>query len=216
MLLQVILWTQPYVKDGDFQEGIGAQAMNTGVVLYSDFNCPFCYALGERLLAVRAAHPVEWRGVQHAPYLPIPMANASTALAMELNNEVSAMQRLAPEIFITLPRGKPNSKPAIIAVAAALKIDKNKAYAFKDSLYRAFWQHGADISDAAVLSELARAAGLPDDLNVSGIETTVSAWQQAWESSGLGGVPSMIRTDGTALVGLVTSETISDFLMEKP
>jgi predicted DsbA family dithiol-disulfide isomerase len=184
----------------------------TDVILYSDFNCPFCYALGERLLAAASTHRVEWRGVQHAPYLPIPMANAGAALAAELSNEVGAIRRLTPEVSIALPRGKPNTGPAIRAVAAALKIDRDCAHAFKDSLYREFWQRGADISDVGVLSELAKAATLPEELDVSEIKPTVSAWQRAWESNGLGGVPSMIRGDGAALVGLVTSEAIRDFL----
>ncbi len=190
------------------------QADGTGasVVLYSDFNCPYCYALGERLLAAASAHRVEWRGVQHAPYLPIPMASAGAALAAELSNEVGAIRRLAPEVSITLPRGKPNTGPAIRAVAAALKIDRDCAHAFKDSLYREFWQHGADISDAGVLGELAKAVGLPEELDSSDIRPTVSEWQQAWKSNGLSGVPSMIRSDGAALVGLVTTEAISDFL----
>lgn len=184
----------------------------TGVILYSDFNCPFCYALGERLIVTASAHRVEWRGVQHAPYLPIPMANAGAALAAELSNEVGAIRRLAPEVSIALPRGKPNTGPAIRAVAAALKIDRERAHAFKDSLYREFWQRGADISDAGLLSELAKAADFPQQLDGSEIELTVSEWQQAWESNGLSGVPAMIRGDGAALVGLATREAISDFL----
>lgn len=184
----------------------------TDVILYSDFNCPFCYALGERLIAAASTHRVEWRGVQHAPYLPIPMANAGAALAAELSNEVGAIRRLAPEVSIALPRGKPNTGPAIRAVAAALKIDRERAHAFKDSLYREFWQRGADISDAGLLRELAKAAGFPQQLDGSEIELTVSEWQQAWESNGLSGVPAMIRGDGAALVGLATREAISDFL----
>ncbi len=189
-----------------------ADGTSTAVVLYSDFNCPFCYALGERLIAVASAHRVEWRGVQHAPYLPIPMASAGAALAAELSNEVSAIRRLAPEVPITLPRGKPNTGPAIRAVAAALKIDRERAHTFKDSLYREFWQRGADISDVAVLSELAKAAALPGELDVSEIQPAVSEWQQAWESNRLGGVPAMIRSDGAVLVELATREAIFDFL----
>ncbi|MGH8728872.1 MAG: hypothetical protein ACREV9_12130 [Burkholderiales bacterium] len=95
-----------------------ADRTGAGVALYSDFNCPYCYALGERLFAAASAHRVEWRGVQHAPYLPIPMASAGAALAAELSDEVGAIRRLAPEVSITLPRGKPNTGPAIRAVSA--------------------------------------------------------------------------------------------------
>src|SRR5579885_3898605 len=110
--------------------------------LYSDFNCPFCYAFGERLIALRLVDVVAWRGVQHAPHLPIPMAAAGPTFASELAREVGLVQRLAPEVPIVLPKGKPNTGPAILAVAAAMQQDGGKAYAFAASLYRAFWQRG--------------------------------------------------------------------------
>ncbi|MEO5573495.1 MAG: DsbA family protein, partial [Gammaproteobacteria bacterium] len=172
--------------------------MNRDIILYSDFNCPFCYALGERLLAAKAAHTIEWRGVQHAPYLPIPMANAGAALAAELTGEVRAIHQLAPELAIALPRGKPNSGPAIRAVAAALQINSFGAHALKDALYREFWLRGTDISDASVLQALAHAAGLSDEGNISGT-AKAAEWQHAWEASGLGGVPAMVRGDGEIL-----------------
>ncbi len=36
-------------------------------LFYSDFNCPFCYALNERILTVGDVSKVEWRGIQHMP-----------------------------------------------------------------------------------------------------------------------------------------------------
>jgi predicted DsbA family dithiol-disulfide isomerase len=185
--------------------------MNSDIILYSDFNCPFCYALGERLLVVKTERKIEWRGVQHAPYLTTPMADANAALAAELKNEVSAIQHLAPEVPITLPRGKPNTGPAIRAVAAALKVDKDRAHTFKDSLYREFWRRGIDISDASVLQALAKNIGLPDVLDIASV-TPATGWQHAWETSGLGGVPAMVRSDGKMLVGLASIEEITSFL----
>ena len=113
-------------------------------ILYSDFNCPFCYALGERIIALGSADRIAWRGVQHAPHLPLPMAQAGPAFASELAREVQFVQRLAPEISIALPRGKPNTDPAIQAVAAAMNVDPHKAHRLATSLYRMFWQHGID------------------------------------------------------------------------
>ena len=48
--------------------------------LYSDPNCPFCYAIGERLLTLSVERQVEWRGVQHAPHLYV---TAAIALAFK-------------------------------------------------------------------------------------------------------------------------------------
>ena len=33
-------------------------------ILYSDFNCPFCYAMHERLYEMTLLARCEWRGVQ--------------------------------------------------------------------------------------------------------------------------------------------------------
>ena len=94
--------------------------MDPEFVLYSDFNCPFCYAFGERVIQLQAADRIAWRGVQHAPHLAVPMASAGPTFRRELEREVQSIQRLAPDVPISLPRGKPNTGPAIQAVASAL------------------------------------------------------------------------------------------------
>ena len=43
-------------------------ASDTGdFIVYADFNCPFCYALNERLHAMNIEQRVEFRTIQHAP-----------------------------------------------------------------------------------------------------------------------------------------------------
>ncbi|ALA58747.1 hypothetical protein [Nitrospira moscoviensis] len=42
------------------------------LLAYGDFNCPFCYAMHERFHGRGLLKDAEWRGVQHAPHLPIP------------------------------------------------------------------------------------------------------------------------------------------------
>src|SRR5437879_1883938 len=129
------------------------------IFLYSDFNCPFCYALGERILALGAFERILWRGVQHAPHLPIPCAAAGPGLAAELAREVAAIRHLAPEVPITLPLGKPNTLPAILAMAAAWDTAPVLVvHRFKDTIYRAFWTEGLDISSEEVLERLAHRA----------------------------------------------------------
>lgn len=182
--------------------------MSAAIILYSDFNCPFCYALGERLIEADLADRVEWRGVQHAPQLPVPMQSAEFGLAKELENEVRAIRRLAPGLAIAIPDGKPNSGPAILAVIAALRIDPARAHAFKDSLYREFWQHGADLSDPVVLRKLATAAGFSGELEVSNAEPTAAAWQRDWYGSGVSGVPALISDDREPLVGLAAMDSL--------
>ena len=186
--------------------------MTPDFVLYSDFNCPFCYAFGERVIALGFAHRIDWRGVQHAPHLPTPMAHAGPTFASELAREVQFVQRLAPEVPIALPRGKPNTAPAIAAVAAAMDRNPSNAHRFATSLYRVFWQHGTDISNLSVIQDLACGAGIPD-LSTTGQATErVTAWYGAWMDRGVGSVPDLIREDGESITGLVDLDTIRRFV----
>ena len=182
------------------------------VIVYSDFNCPFCYVLNERIHAAGVADRVQWRGVQHAPHLTIPMAAANPSLGDELQQEVRAIKQWAPEIEIAIPPGKPNTGPANAAVAAALLANITGAHDFKDSLYRAFWRRGADLSDSEVLRELARAVGVPEQRVEADVAPTVTGWQNSWMRSGFRGVPALLRSDGQRLEGLVTQQVLQAFV----
>jgi predicted DsbA family dithiol-disulfide isomerase len=186
--------------------------MTLDFVLYSDFNCPFCYAFGEQVIALNFADRIEWRGVQHAPHLPIPMAQVGPTFASELAREVQFVQRLAPEVPIALPLGKPNTGPAIQAVAAAMNIDPRKAHRLATSLYRVFWQHGTDISDPSVIRELADQADLADLSNTPDAVKTVAAWHEAWMDRGVGSVPDLLQQDGESITGLVDLDTLRRFV----
>lgn len=181
-------------------------------ILFSDFNCPFCYAMDRRITASGMEDKVSWRGVQHAPHLLTPMAEADPGLARELQVEVRGIHRWAPDLPIAVPRGKPNTARPIAAAAAAFRQDPAHAHQFKSSIYAAFWKDGLDISSQEVLDTLARAAGITVPLDLAAVAPEVARWQGEWLGSGLGSVPSMIRTDGQALVGLAAEEEVRAFL----
>lgn len=190
--------------------------MQRPVIVYSDFNCPFCYALNEALRLLDGPERLSWRGVQHAPWLSVPMAVWRAELGRELRREVEAVRRLAPGLPIEVPPGKPNTTAAIRAAALALRLDRQRGQAFKDLLYRAFWCGGADLSHPDTLGRLAEEAGFagqafarPDRHEI--VDTT-SAWQQEWEESGCHAIPALVREDGTKLVGWHGPEQIEQFL----
>lgn len=190
--------------------------MTQHVVVYSDLNCPFCYALNERLGTWRDLEKITWRGVQHAPHLQVPMAPWRADMAEDLRSEVQAVRRLAPELPITAPTGKPNTAEAIRAVASAYSLGLQGAVTFKDLLYRALWYEGADLSDPATIAYLAEKAGLGRTV-LSALDNrlasaTTSRWQQDWEATGIGAVPALVRPDGTRLVGLVGQDRLRAFL----
>jgi predicted DsbA family dithiol-disulfide isomerase len=131
--------------------------MSDAYTLYSDFNCPFCYAMHERLHAMNLLHRCEWRGVQHVPHLSKPMARWSGTLGAELRHEVTLVQRLAPGLAIPLPPGKPNTQRAVELAVSLLRQDIGRGMEFVRQAYRAFWCEGEDLSDPTVLNRLAQA-----------------------------------------------------------
>ena len=187
------------------------------LALYSDFNCPFCYAMHERLHTYGVMERVEWRGVQHAPHLPIPMARWNGQLLEELRHEVAMVGRLAPMIPISVPPGKPNTNPAIQLAARVLARDVVQGRELVRRLYWLFWREGRDISDVGVLHELLDSLGLDSQGAIEKDEATarlLAGWDHLWRSTGQAGVPLLERRDGTLLVGLAGESDLDRFLME--
>ncbi len=178
--------------------------MTSGYLLYSDFNCPFCYALHERLYELRLIDRCEWRGVQHAPHLPRPMKAWEGSRLAELRHEVAVVQRLAPGIPIALPPGKPNTGPAIALAASLFQRDYGAGMQMVRDLYHAFWVKGQDLSNPLVLDEF----GISDG---SDLDQTMGEWEVAWHETGQAGVPLLVSSSGVVLAGCVPAEQIHAF-----
>jgi predicted DsbA family dithiol-disulfide isomerase len=177
--------------------------------LYSDFNCPFCYALHERLQELGLLGICEWRGVQHAPHLPRPMKPWQGSLGAELKHEVAVVQRLAPGLPISLPSGKPNTLPAIEQAAVLLRHDVRLGMDFVKRTYGAFWREGQDISDPQVVKQLA-GEGFTEDLDGES-RVIAQKWETAWHATGQSGVPLVVSPDGDLLVGCVPVDEVKSF-----
>jgi len=188
--------------------------MSNSTILYSDFNCPFCYAMHERLYEMNLLEHCEWRGVQHASHLPRPMKPWQGSLGAELRHEVAVVERLAPGLPIALPPGKPNTRPAIEQAVVLLRRDRSHMMPFVRETYRAFWYEGKDISDPAVLRQLVeQVGGAPEGMDAIDGEgrQMVQAWEAAWHATGQAGVPLMVSPEGELLVGCAPIENIRRF-----
>jgi predicted DsbA family dithiol-disulfide isomerase len=184
------------------------------MILYSDFNCPFCYAMHERLHEMNLLSLCEWRGVQHASHLPRPMKPWQGSLGAELRHEVAVVQRLAPGLPIALPPGKPNTKPAIEQAVALLRRDPSHMMAFVRETYRAFWCEGRDISDSEVLRQLVEQVGGSSESmgSIDGEDRRMAqGWESAWHVTGQAGVPLIVSPEGELLVGCAPEEQIRHF-----
>ena len=184
--------------------------MDTGrLTLYSDFNCPFCYALHERLHELHLIGRCEWRGVQHLPHLPRPMQPWEGSMGAELRHEVAIVQRLAPELSIALPSGKPHTGGAIERAIMLLRRNRVLGMEFVRRAYRAFWCEGRDLSDPQILDQL---TGEPSQaVNADEILHTAREWESAWQATGQAGVPLIVSLDGDLLVGCQPTERIVEF-----
>jgi predicted DsbA family dithiol-disulfide isomerase len=176
-----------------------------GPVLYSDFNCPFCYATHERLARLGLHDRVRWRGVEHSPELPEPMRPAAGPFAAELAAEIESIRLRAPEVAIEVPPGKPNTGRAISLAAAAPPADAERLIL---DLYRRFWRDGEDLSDPDVL---AAAAG-PDAAAPGDGDELASEWQREWSRLAIGGVPLLVAADGRYLYGLKDAAELAAFI----
>ena len=182
------------------------------VTLFTDLNCPFCYATEQRLRQLGVSGQIAWRGVEHEPDLPVPMALDEPDIAAELAAEVESVQSRAPEVAITVPPGKANTAAGLLATAAALRLDPERGAAFREAVYTAFWRDGRDVSDPDVLDELARELGLPSVRPRPEDTLTVASWRVEWERSPLRGVPLLVREDGETVYGLKDVETLERFV----
>ena len=183
------------------------------VTLFTDLNCPFCYATEQRLERLGVSDQIVWRGVEHEPELPVPMARDDVEIAAELAQEVGSVRSRAPEVAIAVPPGKPNTAAGLLAAAAALRADPSKGAEFRHAVYRAFWRDGRDISDPAVLDSLAKAVGLSPSQTRPGDALTVASWRLEWERSPLRGVPLLVRDDGETVYGLKDVATLERFVL---
>jgi len=169
----------------------------------------------ERLHGYGVLDHVEWRGVQHAPYLPIPMTRWNGHLLDELQYEVAMVNRLAPALPIVTPNGKPNTQPAISLAARVLSSKRFEGHELVRRLYWAFWRDGRDISDRTVLEEVLESVGLQSVNFMESDEATSRAldrWDLQWRRTGEGGVPLLERFDGALLVGFAQEASLRRFL----
>jgi 2-hydroxychromene-2-carboxylate isomerase len=172
--------------------------------VYADFTCAECYGLNEQLAALGVGAAAHWRGVQIEPALAVPMRSLDRRALDRIEDEISEVQRRVDGVVMHLPRGKPRTLKAIIAVASVMRQQAARAALFRDALYRAYWRDGVDLSVTAELQRVADTAEVPRfiDLDHPDAGEMVESWDLDWATERLGGVPRVIRSDGKILWGL--------------
>lgn len=183
-------------------------------IIYYDFTSAESFALSEIVLARGGAPTIEWRGVQADPTLPPLMAALSRRSTERLEVEVADALRANPDMQIALPKGKPNTRRALQAVASVERMHALRANDFRSILFHEYWWFGHDLSDAAVIRDAAAQAGVPPwvDLEHLSAQSAQVSWELEWKAERLGGVPRVIRSDGQILWGVTNEADTQSFL----
>ncbi len=180
--------------------------------VYADFNCPFCYALNERLHAMKLDRAVDFRPIQHAP--GISSNQSSIEILSELTREVAEVRRRAPSARINLPLFRPDSGPASALVHAVGRTAPALAAKLRRRVYRALWIDGQDISSPEVLSGLLRELDIdpPDESAADAAE--LETWQQDWDRNAEfdRSIPIVISARGETVVGFPLEPELDAFL----
>ena len=184
-------------------------------IIYYDFTSAEAFALSEVAAALDSAPEMEWRGIEIEPGLPTPMRpldrRSQDRLEVEAPNDVWRSE----EFGIVMPKGRPNTHRALLAVAAVARMHAPRANAFRVALFRAYWRDGEDLSHRALIQFIADDAGVPRwvDLEDPGAAVSLAGWELDWRTERLGGVPRAIRADGQILWSVKDEASAREFLL---
>ena len=190
---------QRFVGAGDF-------------VIYADFNCPFCYALNERLQALGLEDRIDYRSVQHAPVASSERSEVSILAA--LSREVADVRRRAPSVQIATPLFRPSSAAATELLDRVSRQSPQYASRLRRAIFQALWVEGLDISLPEVLESLLLQQDIDLGLVKTGSSEALSAWQTEWSNNSEfeGKIPVVISERGEKVIGFPLESELNSFL----
>ncbi len=181
-------------------------------VVYADFNCPFCYALNERLHTLGLEDQVDYRSVQHAS--AVSSADSGLEVLTALTAEVAKLRRRAPSVPIAVPLFRPNTAAASELLNAVANQYPGRASQLRRRIFRALWVHGLDISDAGVLENLLYQLDIELAPAEPAAKHELTIWQSEWNDNGefQHNIPVIISQQGEKVIGFPLEPELSAFL----
>jgi diguanylate cyclase (GGDEF)-like protein len=180
--------------------------------VYADFNCPFCYALNERLHAMELEERVDFRCIEHAP--GVSSADAGFDALSKLADEVAELRRRSPSTQINLPMFRPNTAAAVALANAVDGNDRRQAARLRRRIFRALWIDGEDISQPELLAQMLNDLEIEPPQESAAGAAGSGKWQQQWESSPdfEQAIPVVISDRGETVVGYPLEPELEVFL----
>lgn len=189
--------------------------MKNTTLVYADINCPFCFALHERLATLGLLEQVAWQAIEHAPAAS---ANDNDPRLNELlNNEYKLVLQRAPDLIIHNPQFTPNTALINAVLYQLGNILPDQLIAFRTRVYRALWHEGKDISNPDVIRSLLHEFQLTDILGDFETLTHNNYWQELWLNGDFDmRIPAMAHThNDDVMLGLQNPLTIRQFIEYK-
>jgi hypothetical protein len=178
-------------------------------VYYADLNCPFCYALDERIHQLGLTGSALWRGVQHL----VTPEQWRTESSERMAEEVARVRKHAPELAINVPPRRPPTGLAITTLAEIDLSDRTAGAQLRRLLYAALWVEGRDISSPRVIDQACRSLGFEAPKPSSNARSLVQRWQREWEGGDFDRcIPVLVAPSGARSVGLEESRRVAAFL----
>ena len=182
-------------------------------IVYADFNCPFSYALNERLHAMDLDDKVDFRNVQHAPLTS--SEKLDLAVLTGLTRDVAELRRRAPSVQVAVPLFRPGSALASQLLSTVSRQYPARAIVLRRAIFRALWVDGLDISRSEVLDSLL--VQLDIDLALSSVTPSddLSAWQNKWDNDTefKRELPVVISEQGDKVIGFPLESELNAFLL---
>lgn len=181
------------------------------VKIFTDLNCPFCFAQHERLKAEGLIDSFDWCYIEHAPETNS-SANTASQLAL-LETEFNLMCKRSVGLEANLPSFCVNSKLATLSLISVSIECPKYTNAYRDAILNAYWREGLDISDSAVLESIRTELNLPpltQDIDAMALQ---SRNQRMWVEGDFDlRIPAMQRADERTLLGLQHIDNIKSFI----
>jgi len=135
------------------------------VIIYADFNCPYCYLASQRadVLMRRGRMDADWRAVEHDPGLPIAGRRIEAdrpAWEAELA-ELAGLARPGEDVPAAPPPVISNTTAAVAAYAEA--VSDGVQHELRRRLFRAVWVEGRHVISAHEVRDLVREVMAPPD-----------------------------------------------------
>ena len=184
--------------------------LSTRVLVFSDFNCPYCYLLNEWLEHLGLGKRVRWVGVEYRPELPTAGSNRPPDV-QQVSEEVSDAQTRDPSVPLEKPPLWCSSGLALRVQAAIEDDDPERAPQLRTLFFRALWRDGRNIADPDVVDAILSQAGLPNHGAIL-LDAEIIVDQTKWWKGELDRIPSMVAPTGIRHMGLQTMRVVKAFV----